>query len=647
MKKLLYAFLSVMVLATMTGCEAFLTREDKTSLTDETYWKNADNIRLFVNGAYENYFVGYNSGWTGTHAPSAYNNNGAEYSDDASKSGAQPDICNQVPDDNWFRTEGVRFLPRRGSTGWDFSYIRKWNILIDRIEANKDSYSASDYEHWMGIARFFRAYEYSLLVMSFGDVPYFDKPVSDTDRDAMFKDRDPRIQVMKKAVEDFDYAVEHIRTNDGENYVNRYVAATMASRCMLFEGTWYIYHKNDEAMKTCGTAAEVSAAAQTFLEKARDYAQIVIDSNNYQFDVEFNALFGSYTKPGHEVLLYREYSDALAVRHCTASYCNLREGQCRSANLSTLKAWLCNDGKPYSTSTVANADSFVLDDMVASRDPRFEATFNQSITHLGTSTGIYTIKFVNREAPTLWADDSNTNRPEYRSNTNVNGYPCVRYAETVLNWIEAKAELADKFGGAAVTQADLDKSINAIRNRPIAPEAAAKGVKKTADLKINAIPDDPARTSAIEAATHAGVVSSPLIWEIRRERRMEFFAEHYRSLDIRRWGKLELMQGTTNPDILLGAWLNLADAEVQAQRPFLTTVYGANALKVKDNSGNIITYDGTNKAAIKGYLLPSNVTDRGPLGGEKQYLEPICNDVMSDYLQNGFKITQNPGWESL
>ena len=62
MKKTLYAFLSVLFLFSFTGCKDFLVREDKTSLTDENYWNNPDNIRLFVNGAYENYFTGYNSG---------------------------------------------------------------------------------------------------------------------------------------------------------------------------------------------------------------------------------------------------------------------------------------------------------------------------------------------------------------------------------------------------------------------------------------------------------------------------------------------------------------------------------------------------------------------------------------------------------
>lgn len=636
--------MSLIFALSLSGCEGFLDRQSKDQLDDSTYWNNPDNIGLFVRGAYNNYFPGYNSGWTGTHTPSVYNNTGAEYSDDATKSGAQPDILNVVPDDNWYRSEGVRFLCRRGSTGWDFSYVRKWNILINRIEANKDKYPVSEYNHWMGVARFFRGYEYSLLVQSFGDVPYFDAPVSDTDRETQFKPRDPRTFVMDKSMDDFDFAIQNIKDNDGEGYLNKYVAATMASRCMLFEGTWYIYHKNDKALESC---TEIDDHAKKFLQKAVDYAQIVIDSGRYKFDTEYNALFGSMEKPGNEILLYRSYSNELAIRHCIASYSNLREGQVRSANLSTLKAWICNDGKPYSTSSASKADSFVMEDLVASRDPRFEATFNKSITHLGTSTGIYTIKFINREAPALWADGSNTNRPEYRSNTNTNGYPCVRYAETVLNWIEAKAELADKFGGAKVSQDDIDKSINAIRHRPIAKEAEALGVKQTADLNVNAIPDDPARTSSIEANTLGGVVSSPLIWEIRRERRMEFFAEHYRTLDIRRWGKLELMQGSSNPDILLGAWLDLPTAKIQEQRPFLTAVYNVNTLIVKDNNGNEIKWDGSNDDAIHGFLVPQNCVDRSPIGGERQYLEPICNDVMRNYKDNGYSIEQNYGWEGL
>jgi hypothetical protein len=111
---------------------------------------------------------------------------------------------------------------------------------------------------------------------------------------------------------------------------------------MLFEGTWYIYHKNDEAMKT---NTDIDAYAKKFLQAAVTYTQMVINSGKYAFDTEFNALFGSTARTGKEIMLYRSYSDALSVRHCTGSYCNLREGQTRSGNLSSLKAWICNDGE--------------------------------------------------------------------------------------------------------------------------------------------------------------------------------------------------------------------------------------------------------------------------------------------------------------
>ncbi|MBO5405999.1 MAG: RagB/SusD family nutrient uptake outer membrane protein [Bacteroidales bacterium] len=653
MRKIFNLLTILTVVVAITGCDGFLDRPTKTALTDENYWNNPDNIRLFVNGGYNYYFTGYNSGWSGTKATSVFGDK--EISDDVTTSGVQSDILTVTPKDNWYRAEGIYWLARRGGAPWNFAWVRKWNTLIERIEARKDIYPVAVYNHWMGVARFFRAWEYSKLVQSFGDVPYYDAVVKDNDKDNQFKARDPRSYVMQKCMEDFDFAVANIKADDGVDYLNKYVAATIASRCMLFEGTWYIYHKNDQAMQT---NTNIDGLAKTFLEKARDYAEVVMNSGKYKFDTDFNSLFASESKPGNEILLYRTYSSALSVRHCTASYSNLYEGPGNFGNLSTLKAWLCADGQPYTSSTVENADSFNMKDMIASRDSRFEATFWGETTYHNYATGIYATKFCFREGPLLWDVATNSSHPHFKSNTNTNGAPCVRYAETVLNWIEAKAELADKFGGAAVTQDDLDKSINAIRNRPLAPEAIEKGVQKTAPLMIAAIPDDPARTSAAEVATHAGVVNSPLIWEIRRERRMEFFFEHVRTRDIRRWGKLELMQGATNPDILKGAWMNLEEAKEQFY-PVKLTAKDAGLLKVELADGTILAYECTvnenneivsdNAAQMRGFVLPRNIGDRGPIGGEKQYLEPICTDVLADYKDNGYDgvMIQNPGWEGL
>lgn len=664
MKKITYVLIALAAVFSLSGCAQFLERTSKTTLTDDNYWSSDDNMRLFVDGGYSYYFTGYNSGWSATHATGTYGDHA--FSPDWTPSGALGDILTAVPADNWYRTEGINWLARRGGAPWNFGWVRKWNTMIERLETYKANFSDEEYNHWMGVARFLRGWEYSKLVCSFGDIPYYDKTVGSADKDMQFKARDIRTEVMKACMADFDYAIANVRANDGVNYINKYVVGTIASRCMLFEGTWYIYHKTDPALQTCGGATVTDALAKTFLEKAVSYAEVVINSGKYAIDTEFNELFGTIGKDtfGSEILLYRPYSDALAVRHAIASYCNLREGQsCAPGNLWTIKGWICNDGKYYTESSATNASSLKMIDCASSRDPRFEATFNPYSCHL-QATGIYCTKFIAREGPTLWADATNSNRPEYRSNTNTNGFPCVRYAETLLNWIEAKAELADKFGGAAVTQADLDKSINALRDRPLPTTFVNPNVTltKTAHLVLGTYPNDPTRTDEAQQACRYYAVTGnfvpALIWEIRRERRMELYMEHpHLTVDTRRWGQLELMNDAVNPDIKVGAWVDLVEAKTQEQRPWALTAADSGLLKFMKEDGTFITYtleaggtvwENDNSAECKGYLVPKNQQGRTSINFQvRNYLEPICTDVLAQYKENGYEgvLVQNAGWE--
>ena len=122
-----------------------------------------------------------------------------------------------------------------------------------------------------------------------------------------------------------------------------------------------------------------------------------------------------------------------------------------------------NDGKVYSKSAVDGAEKFDLATLCKTRDPRFEATFYDTV-NVNSSTLIYGNKFISREGASYWRTGNNASLPgQYKSIDNVNDAPVLRYAEVVLNWIEAKQELAESFGGESVSQSDLDQSINAIR----------------------------------------------------------------------------------------------------------------------------------------------------------------------------------------
>lgn len=678
MKKLTYILMAFAALI-LVSCDPneFLNRTTLTTMDDASYWTTENNVRLFVNGAYGSYFTGYSSGWSTTYQPACYI---AEYSDDYTTANKQANILISLPADNWYRAETYigYWLQRRGAGPWNFAYIRKWNLLMERLDMMKENGALNDeqYSHWMGVARFFRGWEYSRFVQSFGDVPYYDHQVATNDTDDMYKDRDPRSLVMDAVLADFNYALDNVRTNDGADYVNKFVVGTIASRCMLFEGTWYVYHKTDEAMKT---VSDIDGHAKTYLEAAQRFAEYVMNNGNFSFNTPSHELFGhlytTLTGTAKEVILYRTYNrtNQAGSNHCVASYSGGNgggEGQSAAGNLSTLKAWICQDGRPYSSSTVENVESWRLQDMVVTRDPRFESTFWDEPR--SSATGLYVEKYIDRTGLTYGVDNAPACPPQYGSNTNENGYPCVRYSETVLNWIEAKAELADHFGGPAITQADLDRSINAIRTRPLDAEAIAKGVKQTAPLQLAWVDEnfDPERTSAPQAACHSYAVTgqfvSPILWEIRRERRMEFFLEQYRVLDIRRWGQLELMLGANNPDIHVGGWVELDKSMQLTKRKYnLMTKAMSGVVSVKHIAGynekgqlelgERIFFNGEfdddneyvsgNKEQMVGFLVPVNISDRDPLSVDvRNYLEPICSDIITQYKDKGYTITQNPGW---
>jgi hypothetical protein len=115
----------------------------------------------------------------------------------------------------------------------------------------------------------------------------------------------------------------------------------------------------------------------------------------------------------------------------------------------------------------------------------------------------------------------------------------------------------------------LNKSVNAIRNRPIeARHLRKRSLTKTAALQIAALPVDPSRDTDVPA----------LIWEIRRERRMEFVYENFRLLDIKRWKKLNYMNFSVGSDYFLGPWVNL---QVEPLNDTYLTTANINTVKVQ------------------------------------------------------------------
>lgn len=608
MKRKLLIIAAVALL--ITGCEDFLDRPSLTTMNDQNYWTSENNLRLFSHGFYINYFVGYNSAWGVDYAPLR----GYYLSDDFTSTGKQWGFETQPPSSRASTSETPSMMTTYAGPTWNFAYVRKTNLFLERIDEMKDGIITEEaYNHWSAVARFFRGYEYSRLVSVFGDVPYYDKVILDTETDLLYKDRDSRTVVMDKVYDDFVYALANMRLTDGNaQYLNRYVAAGFISRFMLFEGTWQKYHLNN------------TEKAQKYLQLAVDAANFVMASGKYTFTSDFRSLFGSQDLAGNkEVIMYRHYDAALSVTHHIASYANTTESQPYAGNLDLAKSFICADGEVFQASTLTDADKLDFTSMIATRDPRFEATF-WDVPMKEAATLLLSDKFIDRVGPTFYGSSY---PPQYGSNTNTNDAPVMRLGEVVLNWIEAKAEIAT-LGGAAVTQADIDASINAIRNRPLDAVAIGKGIQKTAPMVLAALPNDPDRDTDV----------SPLIWEIRRERRMEFVYEHSRLLDIKRWKKLSYLDVNVNPDLHLGLWVDFP-----SEYPVWLIPAKVNKLKVLNGSGVVVTYDGTNAAAMVGYYIPENIAPRDAFT-DRVYLAPVGMTQIAQYTEKGFTLTQTPGW---
>jgi hypothetical protein len=609
--KFIYSLAAITML--LASCkDDVLDRPPLTSYVDEKFWRNEDDLRLFGNGFYTNYFNGYNSGFTVDYTPVR----GYTFNDDLTSKNTQSSFESSVPSSRGSTSEVATWELTYGGPTWDFAWVRKSNLFLDRIETiAKPNISTDSYKHWTAVARFFRGYEYSRLVSVFGDVPYYDKVLSDTDFPTLYKDRDKRGVVMDKVYDDFKYVMDNMRENDGTQFLNRYMAAAFISRLMLFEGTYEHYNSID------------AARAKKYLELARDAAEYVMNSNKYNFTRDFKSLFSSESLAGHpEVLLYRVYDAALAVTHSIQSYQNGTEVVNVDANLNLIKSFIVNDGKVWQNSAVTGANTFTIADLVKTRDPRFEASFIDKPS-VNATTLLYGFKFASRDAITYIGK---AYPAQYGSNTNTSDAPVIRLAEVVLNWVEAKAVLAQYFGGPAIVQTDLDRSINAIRNRPLDAVAIAKGVVKTAPLLLSALPGDPTRDADVPE----------LIWEIRRERRMEFVFEQERLLDLKRWKKLSYMNFDSNQDYYMGPWVNL-----QTELPGVLTPAAVTAanIKVRKADNSVVTYDGTNAANMFGFWIVPGAKNRNPFT-DKVYLAPVGQSQIVSYKEKGFVLTQTTGW---
>ncbi|HBL34530.1 MAG TPA: RagB/SusD family nutrient uptake outer membrane protein [Porphyromonadaceae bacterium] len=597
MKKIIY--LIVLLCISFTACEDYLDRPGLDQFENDNFWTNEQNVNLYAQRGYTAYFTGYGSGYTwGNYFT------GGSWADEYSSSSI------------WTQNTAT------SGNGWSFTWVRWANIMIEKVE-KMENLSEEARNHWLGIGYFFRAMEYSDLARAFGDVPYYDRVVKHDDAETSYKKRDPLAFVATKIMEDFQFAVDNLREDDGDQKINRDVALAFMSRHLLYFGTFLKYHSQD------------NETAKKLLEKAVWASEQLMSSGKYKVSDDYRGIFSSEDLSGNsEVILYRQYEMAKAT-HCLVSY-NNKEPQ-TGTTLKVVETYLSTDGLPIKQSPLYNYESDkgfrYYKDQYQNRDPRMAASLVDSIRLNGpndaySSTGFLCWKFL--------PYDANYKDLIYLGSTNTTDAPVIRFGEVLLNYAEASAELG-KFDQAAA-----DKSINLLRNRNIRKNNQGEALPKVPKMVISGdhvtangvIVNDPERDPSV----------SPILWEIRRERAVELLFEGFRKNDLRRWKKYEYLKTveTGEPTLLgKGAYINLDEYKAN---------YTAEQY-AKLMEGHFYYPNPNDKSKAFVHNLYENNMRRDWVAGnsyyERQYLNAVPIDQIKLYKDLGYELTQNSGWDTV
>ncbi|WP_300596138.1 RagB/SusD family nutrient uptake outer membrane protein [Niabella sp.] len=603
--------ISIFIVTLLFSCQKnFLDQYPKDQLTEQTAFITYDNFKTYAWSLYDIFE-------SNTHVQyiSTGDAEGCLYNGDFLSGLLQNKSKTRNP---W----AWQLITPETAGGWDFSFIRKTNIMLDKID--QTSMSDADKRHWRSVGLFFRSYHYMELLARFGDVPWLEHVVTESDVNVIYGGRTARDTVAANILRDLQFAENNIKTvgeGAGTNTINQTVVRALLSRFALFEGTWRKYHG--------------LAGSDTYLQECKRVSKLLIDANT-TIAPAYQALWSSEelkSVPG--VFLYKEYVANILMQ----PFSRFERGGSQKTEMHarTLERYLCRDGKTIYNSPQYQGDANMNDEF-RNRDLRLYYRVIPPYKVSGPLNGTtwsYTADPRDREYidtmnnldksglrnfPVLsWQPFVILNSPNiqgatinqapvscntgyyfymfYNTGTNVTGganfsttdVPLFHIEETMLNYAEAMYELGQ------FDQQVADLTINKLRARAkVAPMQVA-----TIDAAF-----DPSRDPSV----------APLLWEIRRERMVELMGEGFSFHDVRRWKKAAYFVNQQPLGARLPAnWQNGLPSSLKL-------------IATGKDAGRCYAWDDP-VAAGKGWL-------------DKYYLYPIPTTQIS----LNPNIEQNPGW---
>lgn len=580
----------------LTSCDNLLNLSPMSDITQTDYFKTETDLQLFSNSFYNNLL-------------------------DKSPYDDQSDLYIQQTLSDEMLGGTKRVVPASGG-GWTWTDLRKMNTLLAYANQCEDEDAVIKYT---ALTRFFRAYFYFEKVKRFGDVPWYDVELG-SDDEALYKPRDSREFVMTKMIEDIDYAIENLPDRDEEKSspfrVNKWAALALKAQFCLYEGTYRKYHQLNIEGNTYTYYLDLAAKA----------AKDIIDNGPYKLystgnpNTDYMMLFASEDANPDEYILAIKFDYGLQIYHNATAHTLVPTQGRPGLTKKMVNTYLMNDGTAFTDK--AGWQEMTFKEEMKNRDPRlYQSIRTPGYTRIGETTvlapdfsvsvtGYQPIKFV--QEPT--ASGGNVDRND-RSTCDL---PVYRYAEVLLNYAEAKAELG------TLTQEDLDISVNEIRKRVGMP-----------DLLMNNANANPDRYLSSEETGYPNVTgdNKGVILEIRRERAIELSQEGFRFDDLVRW-----KAGSCIDQELYGMYFPGPGNYDLTGDDVADVILYANGTSKPDAQAGVQVYEIGKDIMLtddnEGYVFYHKNISRTQFSQERDYLYPI---PINERSLNP-NLTQNPGW---
>lgn len=573
--------LAILILLLASSCKGFLDREPIDDLIPGSFFKNEKELELYANSFYQRMIP---------NGLDVVTSDGM--GDYTSKNNSPTFISGSYSPVN----EGP----------WNWKDLRNINFFIKQVEASPVPYAIK--KHHIGVAKAFRAIFYHEKVARYGDVPWISSPLT-VDDELLYAPRDSRELVMDSVLMDLNFACENIRdTKDAtSSIITRQVALALKSRICLFEGTYRKYHPE----------IKLQSSAQKFLKEAASSSKKVIDAKKYHLystgnpQKDYRALFTNETPLSEEIMLAVVYNNSFRRWHnITWKFNSATYGSRWGLNKQFINTYLMTDGTRFTDKD--NYDEILFVEEMKDRDPRL----GQTIRSLGykrsdgrpappnfgyTFTGYHIHKF-SLDDPRLDGVGES-----------ANSISLIRYAEVLLNYAEAKAELGE------FNESTWNETIALLRKRA--------GVN----------PTPPTNADPYLTKVYFPEIQDKYLLEIRRERGIELCYEGFRYNDLLRWKKGKLIEmswrgiyvpkmnypmdldGNGTPDVSF------------VTKPPKEKVPGVIYYIIDNQTSKLTNGD-------HGHLTWRD--DEKREFSDKKYLHPISQED----LELNPKLKQNPGW---